>query len=138
MNETILLALVFAALLGLEWRYHLKSVRLGTAALALGVWLFVQPNPTRAARRALDTPPAERVTEIAGTPLSEYAIGVRTMEQAAGDDAMMFVTDRLMSVGVLFWLACSPVFRGPRRPAFGEPPERQRQAELAANKGQPS
>lgn len=117
MKETIVLALAFAALLGLEWRYRLTSVRLATAALALGVWLFVQPCPTCAARRALDTPSTQRVTEVAGTPLSEYAIGVRTMERAVGDDAMMFATDRLMSVGVLFWLACSPVFRGPRRPA---------------------
>lgn len=120
MNETLLVALVFAALLAIEWRYRLRSVRLGTAFVALAIWLVTQPNATRAARRALDTTPAERVTQIAGQPLTEYVAGVRTMEQAAADDAMMFVNERWMSVGVLFWLACSPVFRRARPPSVKE------------------
>ena len=111
MNETLLLGLACAVLLALEWRYRLKSVRVTTAFIALVVWLYAQPNPTRAARRALEVPPAERVSGIRGNALSEYASGVRTMERAAGDDAMIFDKERLLSVGVLLWLACSPVFR---------------------------
>lgn len=111
MYETVGLGLVFAVLLALEWRYRLKSVRLVAALFALLVWLFVQPSPTRAARRALALPEDERVTTIRGSRLSEYAIGVRTMERAVGDDAMMFDGERLLSVGVLLWLACSPVLR---------------------------
>ena len=112
MNETVLLAVVFALLLGLEWRFRLRSVRVGAALLALGVWLVAQPLPRRAARRVIGAPPAERVTRIAdGPPLSEYASGVVTMEQAVVDDAMMDSNARILSVGVLFWLACSPGFR---------------------------
>jgi len=76
----------------------------------------------------------KRITEIAGQPLSEYAVGVRTMEQAAADDAMMFVNDRWMSVGVLFWLAWSPVFRRPRSRNLGAAPERELAKEFAAKK----
>ena len=111
MTDTIIVVLVFGVLLALEWRYRIKTVRLGTALLAVIVWIFSQPNPTRAARRAIAMSPAERVTVIHGSQLSEYASGVATMEQAAGDDAMGYDKERLLSVGVLLWLACSPVFR---------------------------
>lgn len=122
MTETILIATVFVVLLGLEWRYRLRSLRVGTALLAIGLWLFAQPSATRAARRALEMSPAERVTEIAGgEPLSEYAVGVRTMEQAVADDARMFANERLLSIGVLFWLAFSPVLRGARGDLTGKP-----------------
>ena len=135
MNETTLLALVFAVLLGLEWRYRLKSVRVGVAALALGVWLFTQPLPHRAARRVIHLPPAERVTKILDWDLPPYQSGVVTMEQAVVRDAAMFANDRLISVGVLFWLACSPVLRGPRSAPFHEAPEGQSQDELAKKEG---
>jgi len=134
-SETIIVVLVFAVLLGLEWRFRLRSVRLGTALLAVLVWVYAQPNPTRAARRALDTPPAERVTEIRGNRLSEYAIGVRTMERAAGEDAMMFDTERLLSVGVLFWLACSPVFRRAHAASATEPVSSRGRNGLASGSG---
>ncbi len=111
MTDTMIVLLVFVVLLAVEWRYRIKVVRLGTAFLAAIVWLFSQPSPTRAARRAIVMSPAERVTVIQGNQLSEYASGVATMEQAAGDDAMGYVRERLLSVGVLLWLACSPVFR---------------------------
>jgi hypothetical protein len=122
MTETIVVVLVFVVLLALEWRYRLKSVRVATALTALVLWFFTIPNPTRAARRAIAMSPAERITVIHGDTLSEYASGVRTMEQAASDDAMAFDKERLLSVGVLLWLACSPVFR---RAAESAAPQRQ-------------
>ncbi len=117
-NETTLLALVFAVLLWLEWRYQLRSVRIAAALLALIIWLFAQPLPHRAARRVIAAQPAERVTRIAdGPPLSEYASGVVTMEDAVVEDMKADDNVRLLSVGVLLWLACSPVFRRVRGPS---------------------
>ena len=121
MSETIVLVLVFAVLLGFEWRNRLRSLRIAAAVLALAVCLFAQPLPRRAARRAIVAPSAERVTQIAdGPPLSEYASGVVTMEQAIVEDAKMDAYARLLSVGVLFWLACSPVFRRARGTYAGD------------------
>jgi len=106
MNRTIVVVLVVVILLALEWRYRLRSVRLATASLAPVLWFFTQPSPTSAARRVLEMPPAEHAIES-----TEFRSGVRTMEQAVSDNAMMFWKEPLLSVGVLFWLACSPVFR---------------------------
>ena len=112
MKEATLLAVVFAVLLWLEWRYRLRSVRIVAAVLALVIWLFWQPSPHGVARRVIAAAPAERVQRIGdGPPLSEYASGVITMELALVEDAMRDENVRLMSIGVLFWLACSPVFR---------------------------
>ena len=110
---TLVIALVFVLLLGLErWR-GLRSVRIFAAVLALTVLFVAQPGYTRAARSALGMPSSERITHIRGDRLSEYASGVRTMEQAVADDAKMGSHARLLALGVLFWLACSPVL--PRR-----------------------
>lgn len=120
MSATTLIALTFAVLLGLEWRYQLRSVRLGTAFLALVVLWFAQPLPHRAARRAIAAPPAERVTEFTGVrSLTEYESGVVTMEQAVGADTRMGANARMLVVGVLFWLACSPVLRRAPRESIG-------------------
>lgn len=120
MNSTMLVAVVFAVLLGIEWRYRLPGVRLGTALLALVVLWFAQPLPHRAARQAMVAPPAERVTELPGVrSLSEYESGVVTMERAVGNDSRMGAKARLLGLGVLFWLACSPVFMRALRPATG-------------------
>lgn len=115
MNASILLALLFAALLGLEWRYQLRRLRLGAVLLALVVLFFAQPSSTRAVRRAFVTPPAERVTEL-GTSLSEYESGVATMKQAVDEDSEVGAIARLLGIGALFWLAFSPVLRNTPRP----------------------
>ena len=116
MTATTLLALVFLVLLGFEWRYQRRKFRLGAALLALIVLVFAQPNYTRAARRAVVIPPAQRVTQNShGTPVSEYVSGVRTMKQAVVDDSDMGANARLLGVAVLMWLACSPAFRSARR-----------------------
>ena len=111
MNETVLVALVFAVLLGIEWRYRLRSVRLGTAGLALVVWLFAQPNYIGAARRVSVAPPEERITTLRGDTISEYLSGVTTMLEAIDDVNGAYATIRLLALGVLVWLACTPAFR---------------------------
>ena len=122
MNLTILVALVFAALLGFEWRYRLRSARIAAAVLALAVLFFAGPNLTAARRRALDTPPAERVTRIADHQLSEYESGVHTMTQSISESAEKHAYAELLGLGVLFWLACSPVFRRTPAAAVREAP----------------
>lgn len=113
-NETIVLAVFFAVALGLEWRYRLRSIRLGAASLALLVLFFAQPSPTRAARRAVAASPAERVTALRGSPLSAYESGVLTMAEFASEDASGGENARWLGLGVLFWLACSPAIRSDR------------------------
>jgi len=55
--------LFFAVVLGLDWRYRLRSLRLGTIGLVLvGLW-FVNPPVHAAWRAAIGTPPAERVKD---------------------------------------------------------------------------
>lgn len=118
----MLLALIFVVLLGLEWRYRLASVRLGTALFALVVLWFAQPIPHRAARRAIAAPSAERVREFPGVrSLSEYESGVVTMEQAMGEDTRMGANARMLAITALFWLACTPVFRRTHHVSTGTP-----------------
>lgn len=118
MIETMLLAAFFAIALAAEWRWRKAGIRLATAVLALFVLWFTQPVPHRAARRAIDAPPAERVTELRGERVSEYASGILTMRKAIIEDGRMFQNDRLLVLGVLTWLACSPALRR-ERPKVG-------------------
>lgn len=108
MYTTMLVALAFAVLVGLEWRYRLKRLRLAAILLALLVMLFAQPSSTRAARWAISAPPEQRIEEL-GSPLSEYESGVETMRQAVEQDSAIGSDARLLSVAVLVWLACSPM-----------------------------
>jgi hypothetical protein len=123
MSETLLIALVFLVLLGLEWWYRSKSARLAAAVLALLILFFYQSSAARAARQVISLPPADRVTHSLGT---DYASGVATMYEAVADDSMGGSNERLLSIGVLFWLSCSLVLPRARRvsvsaePAIGE------------------
>lgn len=118
MTEPIFVAAFFSILLALEWRYRLAIIRLVTAVLALLVLVFTEPSPRRAARRAIVAPPTERVTQLRGTPLSDYGSGVVTMERAIVADEEAFADENLLALGVLMWLACSPALRR-SRPADG-------------------
>jgi len=113
--------MTFAVLLWLEWKYQIRSLRLVALSLSLVVLFFAQPGYTRAARGALVTPPAERVTHVRGEVLSEYVSGVRTMERAVGEDAKMGANARLLSLGVMLWLASTPLFRRKRQEAVAVP-----------------
>jgi hypothetical protein len=116
---TTLLGLIFVVILAIEWRYRLRIVRLGAAVRALFTLFFAQANLTGALRRAMLMPPAQRITQIPGHgPLSDYQIGVVTMEQAVVDDAEVGSNARLMAIGMLAWLACSPAFQTKVRPHY--------------------
>lgn len=115
MKEWVLVGLIFAVLLGIEWRYRLPSVRLGTIVFSLLVLLFAQPNVTAAARRVSVTPPEARVTRLHGSPISDYESGVATMVEAIDEAGEERREVRLLALGVLCWLACSPVLRPGKR-----------------------
>ena len=116
MNLTIVVGLVFAILLGFEWRYRLRSLRVGTALLAVVALYVAEPIPYRAVRRSLLMPPAQRIAQQPGWhQLSEYEVGVFTMQQAVIRDTEVGANARALAVGVLFWLACSPVLRDRHR-----------------------
>ena len=115
MSETILVALVFVVLLGLEWRKQIKGVRLGTAMLSLMVFLLAQPDYTTAARRVSVAPPEERITQLHGLSISEYESGVTTMYAAMDEASDRHAAIRLLMLGVLLWLACSPARRRTQR-----------------------
>jgi hypothetical protein len=107
-----LLGLLSAVLLWLEWRYRLRSLRIGAVVLAIVVWESSQPNLYRVFRWVIAAPPAERVSRMAdGPPLSEYASGVVTLQRAYVEEMMVGENERLLSLGILVWLACSPAFR---------------------------
>jgi hypothetical protein len=119
--ETIVVATIFVLLLGLEWRYRLRRLRVGTALLSLVVLALSQPNYTGAQRRALATPPAERITEVEyHGPISAYESGVYTTMREVGGAAGVTANIRLAAVAALVWLACSPALRQPRG-LSGEP-----------------
>lgn len=105
----MLLFTTFAVLLGLEWRYQFRLLRVAAILLTLVVLFFAQPSSTRAARWAMFAPPAQRITAL-GAPLSGYESGVATMRQAVEEDARMGADARLLAMGVLLWLACTPMF----------------------------
>ena len=122
MTEDLLLrtgaVLFFVVVLALEWRYRLRSLRLGAVGLALaGLSLFGLPPIHGAWRVAIGTPSAERVkswapfTDPGANPMSDYASGVSTMERAVADMFRETASVRWFTIGVLVWLACSPAFR---------------------------
>jgi len=124
---TVVVGLVFATLLWLDWRYRRTALRLGTIALAIVVWWFAQPNITNAARRASAAPPEARVRVFWGDTLSEYMSGVVVMREYIVQELEAASDFRLMAGGVLVWLACSPTLQrgratqpGPRGAAHVE------------------
>jgi hypothetical protein len=111
MDTAYFLALAFAVLLGLEWHFGLKSLRVGTVVLSLATLIFFQPGYRRAARHALDMPVRERIAQVNGNVLSGYESGVLTMEDAVAEDSRTGRNARWLAITVLVWLACSPVLR---------------------------
>ena len=127
MNEASLffwsVALAFAVLLALEWRYRLRTLRIAGAVMAVTMFFFFAPTYHAAWRRAMSTPPAERIKHYTGLLpdsnarlLSEYESGVFTMHRAVVENAGGYARERRLALGVLFWLACSPAFRSARGP----------------------
>ena len=122
MKEAIFVALVFGLLVACEWRYQLRTLRLAIVMLAMGVLFLAQPGYISVARRVSVLPPEERITEIHGNPISGYLSGVTTLYEAYGEAGRVRRGVRLVALGVLVWLACSPVVRrAPRLVAERDP-----------------
>ena len=114
--ETIVVVSFLALLLGLEWRYRRRPLRVGATLLALMLLAWYQPNFTGARRRAIAMPPAERIrsSAVAGSEhdtLSEYRSGVYTTMREVGEAAGSGEGIRLAAVGALVWLAWTPKSR---------------------------
>lgn len=103
-----LIVALFATLLVLEWRNRLKPLRLVATILSLLVILTAVPSTRIATRRAFNTPPAERITIRGGT---DYESGVLTMERAVVEGAQQGSRRFYLALGVLGWLALTPVLR---------------------------
>lgn len=123
LNEALVVGLPFVLLLGLEWRYRIRSVRVGSAVLAVALLFFSRANTHAAWRRAMDTPVAERETHYptttpgeVGRQLSEFESGVFAMRRAVIGESAGYEGTRWIAAGVLFWLACSPAFQRSRAP----------------------
>lgn len=116
MTEVAFVALAFGVLLACEWRYPRRTLRLGTVILSLVVLHLAQPGYVSVARRVSVAPPEERITQLHGSPISEYLSGVTTLYEAFGDAAHVGSGVRLIAMGVLVWLACSPALRRAPRP----------------------
>jgi hypothetical protein len=111
-TTTAALALIFAGLLGLEWRYRRRSLRLVSIMLALVVWwLFGGPNYTIAGRRASAASAEERIRVLRGDTLPPYFAGVDIMREYLLESEEEGAGPRRLALGVLVWLACTPVFR---------------------------
>jgi hypothetical protein len=108
---TLILALVFAVLLGLEWRHRRRGLRLGTVALALIILWLAQPNITAAARRASAAPPEARIRVYGKDTLSAYMSGVDLMREYVSEQYNAAGAQRALALGTLAWLAASPAFR---------------------------
>ena len=112
MTTATVLALMFAVLLGLEWRYRLKSLRVIAVLLALVVfWLFGGPDYTIAGRRASAASPEERIRVLRGDTLSEYMSGVDIMREYLAESEKANDPPRRIALGALVWLGCAPLFR---------------------------
>ena len=117
MSATLVLLLVFAGLMWLDWRRRMRVARLSAVALALLALWFFQPSVHRAWRRAYSMPPAERVTALPRADgqdslrLPEYQSGVTTMRKAMNRDSELGAKERGLSLAVLVWLAISLTLR---------------------------
>lgn len=110
--DALVIAVVFVVLLGLEWRYRSRGLRVATALLALLVLGVYAPNHTGARRRALGASRSEWVLPGIGA-VADYERGVYTMSQTVREAADFGWAARMTALGVLTWLACAPT----RRPA---------------------
>src|SRR5262245_55692411 len=112
---TVLLVGFFIMLLALEWRYRHWLLRATAIAASLVVMMFAQPSVHRAARVAIALPEPERVLRLGGRRATDYESGILTLEQATRADAAIGAEARAISLGVLVWLAATPILRDRQR-----------------------
>jgi hypothetical protein len=112
MTAILILVVAFGILLAVEWVRRSAPVRIATIALALAVFFFFLPMPHRAMREVIGLRGSARIDSLPNWGhLSDYASGVLTMKRAVEADIGMDADKRLLAVGVLVWLAISPVVR---------------------------
>src|SRR4051812_9913410 len=104
--ETGVIASAFVLLLGLEWRYRLRYLRLGAVVFAIAVLALYQPVYGAAERNAYLTPPAQRITRVpqgveGDALLSDYQSGVLTMSRTVGYAVRVNSGIRTVAVGAL-------------------------------------
>ena len=108
MFETAAVAMILIALCVVEWRYRWRSMRWGAVILALLIWWFALPDYVSAARRASVAPREARVTQLHGSPISDYESGVATMVARMSEAATARSSLRLIAFASIIWLACAP------------------------------
>lgn len=117
---TALLVGFFIVLLALEWRYRHWLLRATAIAASLAVMMFAQPSVHRAARAVISLPEPDRVVRLGVRRATDYESGILTLEQAARADAAIGAEARAISLGVLVWLAFTPILRHPQFTARSE------------------
>ena len=120
MDWTLIVWLVaLAALLVLDWRRKWSAVRIALVAMALLQLWFAQPNLTNAVRSAILSPPEQRVTTLGIDSLrvDDYRSGVWTLARTIGRQSEARAHHEAIAIGVLVWLAVSPIIPRRRAPA---------------------
>ena len=101
---------VVAALLILEWRRRWPAIRVLLVLMALFQLWFGQPVPYRAVRAVYNLPADQRVTiwsERDSVRVDDYRSGVLTLARAVQGEFEGGRWDRMISLGMLVWLAVS-------------------------------
>lgn len=111
MIATVLLALLYIALVILDWVYRFRVLRAGAVTIAILALIFTQSMPRHAARAAWTTAPAERVVYGQGKELDAYESGVLTMEREVVRDKDSVFPPRFLTHALLVWFALAPVLR---------------------------
>ena len=120
MDLTLILWIAaLAVLLLMDWRRQWGgAVRIMLVLMALVQLWFGQGLLTNAVRSAMLASRDQRVTtlgRIDSVKLDDYGSGVMTLAQAIGRQSEARRLDRMIAMGVLVWLAISPII--PRRRA---------------------
>ena len=104
------LSVGFLALVVVAWWRGSVLARVAAVGLALAMFIFCQPVPYRALRRAVEVPDSARVTinPLTQQPATPYESGLFTMYEATRRDVAQDIDFRFLAVGVLAVLALVP------------------------------
>jgi hypothetical protein len=123
MHWTLPFGIVCLALIIWEWRSGSHVARALTICIALFLLFSARPSPYRALRRAVGLQHVTQNLWIPEQKATEFQSGLFTMYRAMEDDTDMGTSERALSIGVIVWLALTPVFWRwrPRRVAGSAP-----------------
>ena len=113
---TLAIAFVFLVLVVLEWRSRSRTIRALTLCIALGLFWFARPIPYRALRTAVELEPVTQDLWNPSQKTTEFRSGLFTMFKAIQQDWRIGESERVLSLGLLTWLALNPVLR--RKPGL--------------------